>query len=51
MWSLNVFIYDFTLPCRQVKTNSFVQVIRIRPVHSLKVFQHSLDVNCHHILQ
>jgi len=29
----------------------FCQVISIRPVHSLKVFQLSSDVNCHPILQ
>jgi len=37
MWSLNVFIYDFPLPCRQVKNQSF-QDIRLRPaVHKLSV--------------
>jgi len=34
MWSVNGFIKDLPLPCRQVKQNSFVQVIRMRPVHS-----------------
>jgi len=34
MWSLNVFINDFTLPCLQVK--KFCQVIRVCPAHSLK---------------
>jgi len=35
MWSLNVFINDFTLglPCWRV-TKHFFQVIRVRPVHS-----------------
>jgi len=34
MWSLNVFINDFTLPCLRVK--KFCQVIRVCPAHSLK---------------
>jgi len=35
MWSLNVFINDFPLPCRRVKNQSF-QDIRLRPaVHKL----------------
>jgi len=38
MWSLNAFINDFSQVC---------QVNRVRPVHSLKVFQLSSDVNCH----
>jgi len=52
MWSVNIFIKDFTLPCRRVK-KQFRQVIKVRPVglHSLKVFQLSSDVNCHPILQ
>jgi len=43
MWSLNVFINDFTLACLQVK--KFCQVNRVRPAHSLKVLQVSPDVN------
>jgi len=42
--SLNVFIYDFTLPSLRVK--KFCQVIRVRPAHSLEVLQLSPDVNC-----
>jgi len=42
IWSLEGFI---PLPCWRVK-NLFCQVIRILPVHSLKVFQLSSDVNC-----
>jgi len=48
------FISDLPLPCWQVKKNSknsFVQVIRIRAVHSITAFQHSPDINCHPILQ
>jgi len=30
---------------------TFIQVIRIRPVRSPKIFQHSPDVNCHLLLQ
>jgi len=37
MWSLNVFINDFTSPCLRVQ--KFCQVIRVRPAHSLKVLQ------------
>jgi len=49
MCSLNVFIIDFALPCLRVK--KFCQVFRVRPAHSLKVLQLSLDVNCQlHIL-
>jgi len=37
MWSLNVFINDFPLPCRRVKNQSF-QDVRLRPaVHKLSV--------------
>jgi len=37
MWSLNVFINGFPLPCLQVKNQSF-QDIRLRPtVHKLSV--------------
>jgi len=37
MWSLNVFINDFPLPCRRVKNQSF-QDIRLRPaVNKLSV--------------
>jgi len=37
MWSLNVFINEFLLPCRQVKNQSF-QDIKLRPaVHKLCV--------------
>jgi len=43
IWSLNVFINDFTLACLRVK--KFCQVIRVRPAHSLKVLQLSPDVN------
>jgi len=43
MWSLNVFINDFTLACLRVKT--FYQVIRTRPAHNLKVLQLSPDFN------
>jgi len=43
MWSLNVFINDFTLACLRVK--KFCQVIRARPTHSLKVLQLSPDFN------
>jgi len=40
MWSLNVSINDFPLPCRQVKNQSF-QDIRLRPaVHKLIVYLH-----------
>jgi len=51
MWSVNVLIKDFTLPCRRIKIQ-FRQVIEVRPagLHSLKVFQLSSDVNCHPIL-
>ena len=45
MWNRNGFI---PLPFRRVK-KSFFQVIRFRPVHSLKVCKLSSDVNCHHI--
>jgi len=46
MWSLNVFINDFPLPCRRVKYQSF-RDIRLRPtVHKLSVSTLS-DVNCH----
>jgi len=38
MWSVNVFINDFTLICRREK-NSLGQVITIQPVHSLEVLQ------------
>jgi len=44
MWNLNGFINDFPLPCRRV-WKQFCQVIRIRSVHSLKVCQHSPDVD------
>jgi len=40
MWSLNIFINDFPLICRQVKNQSFQDIIR-------SVFQLSSDVNCH----
>jgi len=43
---LTGFINDLPLPCRRVKKQ--FQVIRVRPVHSLKVFQLSPAVNCHH---
>ena len=46
MWSLNVFIRDFALPCRRV-TNQSSQLKTVKPVNSLKVFQLSSDVNCH----
>jgi len=36
MWSLNVFINDFALPCWRVKKKQFCQVIRVRPAHNLK---------------
>jgi len=49
-WDLNGFINDISLPCRRVK-KSFVQVIRIQPVHSLKMFQHTPDFKCHTIRQ
>jgi len=47
MWILNGFIDDLPLLCRRVK-KQFCQVIRILSVHSLKVFQHLPDANCHH---
>jgi len=37
-WSFNVFINDFPLSCRLVKS-SLVKVIIVQPVHSLKVLQ------------
>jgi len=43
IWSLNVFISDFTLSCLRVK--KFCQVIRVRPAPSWKVLQLSSDVN------
>ena len=48
LWSINVFINDFT-PCLRVK--KFCQIIRVRVAHSLKISQLSSDVNCHPILQ
>jgi len=50
VWSLKGFINDLPLPCRRIKKTS-VQVVRIRPVHSLITFQYSPNVNFHPILQ
>jgi len=51
MWSLNVFINDFPLPCRRANNQS-CQDIRLRPARLLNsVFQPLSDVNYHPILQ
>jgi len=50
MWSVDIFINDFTSTFRREK-NSFNHAVTIRPVHSLKVLQLSSDVNWHPILQ
>jgi len=41
-------LFHITLPASQ---KQFCQVVRVRPVHSLKVSKFSSDVICHHILQ
>jgi len=43
--NLATLINDFPLTCRRVK-HSFIQVVRVRPVRNLKVFQLSPDVDC-----
>jgi len=50
MWSVNVFINDFTLTCWREKKHSLGQVITIQPRHGREVLQLSSDVNCHPIL-
>jgi len=50
MWSLKVFINDFSSPCRRVKN----QVFKILDSDLLFIspeFQFSSDVNCHSIPQ
>jgi len=39
-WSLNVFINDFPLPCRQVKNQSFQDIILRPAVHKPSVNLH-----------
>jgi len=50
MWSFNVFINDFPLPCRQVKISLF-EILNSDLLYISSVFQHSSDVNCHPTLQ
>jgi len=37
MWSLNIFINDFPLPCQQVKNQSFQDIRPRTAVHNLSV--------------
>jgi len=48
-WNSNVFSNDFPWSCRRVK-KQLCQVIRVQPVHSLKVLQRSSDFDCYPIL-
>jgi len=47
----NVFINDFTYLAVEQKKFFQVGLIRVRPMHNLKMLQLSSDVNCHPILQ
>ena len=44
MWSLNIFINDFYLPCRRVKI-SFVKTLDFDLLFISSVFQLSSDIN------
>jgi len=50
MCSLNIFINNFLLPCRQVKISLF-EILDSDLLFISSVFQPSSDVNCHPILQ